>query len=172
MTWIAVGIAVAGAGATVYGKHRKGMAAKNAASDLKKSITASKDIANAETKTAWKEYGLQRNQTLEQATGAVLASADSTRKNLMTINKQKESLIKAGGFAGSGEIDAQAELSSEDLRASHEGSIAGVESQVGSEVEKMSLQQSKNLAQIEERLQSKLAEIETIPDSYSEGFWS
>ena len=170
MTWIATGIAVAGAAATIYGKHRKGQAAKG--QDTGALREGAQGIATAEREVAWDEYTTDRNRAFEVASGAVAQAGDEGRKNMMSIFREGSAMIAKGGFAGSGQVTSMAREASTGVRDAQASVVAGAESDLAYKGKKMNLAQTKNLAAIEERLQGRLDEISTINDTYAEGFWS
>jgi|7_EtaG_2_1085326.scaffolds.fasta_scaffold176879_2 ABC-type Na+ efflux pump permease subunit len=170
MTWIATGIAVLGAGATVYGKHRKGQAA--ARQDTAALRAGANEVATAERELSWDEYTTDRNRAFEVAAGQVMQGAAEGSKNMMAIFKEGSAMVEKGGFAGSSQSESAVVEARANVRDEQENIVAGASSDLTFAGKKMNLQQTKNLAAIEERLQSRLDEISTINDSYSEGFWS
>lgn len=169
MSWIATTLAVASFGMDLYGRHKKGKtAAGQDISGMKKAATGVKD---AETKSAWEEYSIQKQQQFDDIQGNVMASADESSKSLMKAFLEQSTLAEGTGFAGSGAVDTAIATSKKDIRERHSGVIESLEKGYTYTSRAMDLSQQKSLAQIEQRFQSKLDEISSINSTYSEGFW-
>tara|TARA_R110002020_G_scaffold256273_2_gene469905 strand:+ start:598 stop:1311 length:714 start_codon:yes stop_codon:yes gene_type:complete len=167
--WIPAAIAAVGLGMKLFGMYKAGKAAEDV--DSSGAVDAAEGVAQAETETAWESYMADRSQQFTSSIGKVVGAAKQTASSVMDIFNKKESVNESTGLVSSGEVDDQYDNASSQVRDDYKSTTNQFQSEYDYTGNKMNIAQSKELASIEERFQSRLAEIERVPDTFREGFW-
>ena len=167
--WVTAAIAAVGMGMKLYGMYEAGKQASNV--DTSGATQAAEKVSQVETESAWDRYMTDAGRQLSTSVGKVTGAAKQTASSLMDIFKNKEGVSEKQGFYSSGETQDTMNYATSQVRDDFKSTTSQVQDDYTYTGRTMNLSQAKELAGIEERLQSRLDEIAQVPDTFKEGFW-
>ena len=167
---VAAAIAVLGMGMKLYGMYQSGKQAQSV--DSEGAARDANVIAGAEQESAWDEYKSERVQQFKSSMGKVTGAAQQYGSNLIEIFKKQEQLTESTGLREHGETKADVSTMKDSTRDAFGNVTATVQDEYDYAGTAMNLSQRKEFTAIEERLQSRMDAIASIPDTFGEGFWN
>tara|TARA_R110000824_G_scaffold110023_2_gene257917 strand:- start:3713 stop:4438 length:726 start_codon:yes stop_codon:yes gene_type:complete len=166
---VALGMAAIGLGMKLYGMYQSGKAAQDV--DSEGAISAAEDIQGVEQTSAWDEYKSERGRQLTSAVGKVTGAAKNAKGSLMDLFSQKETITGNTNLVKSGEAETAFDPAEKSIREDYSTSATTAQEEYDYSGRGINLAQQKQFAAIEERFQSRLSEIERVPDTFKEGFF-
>ena len=166
---VAAAIAVLGMGMKLYGMYQSGQQAGDV--DSEGAVRDAEAVANAEQGSAWDEYKTERTQQFKSSMGKVTGAAKEYGSTLMDIFKKQETLTESTGMVNQGEVNETVNTAKDATRNKFGDVAATAQDEYDYAGKAMNISQRKEFVAIEERLQARMDEIASVPDTFKEGFW-